>query len=305
MKKAIPYLAVIGVAVVALYAVYHFRTTRLLPQQVEEMRQAQDRLAAAEQAEHDHDHADGDHHHDGETSPSQDSAGASTQEVKLNAYPPEQLPDEAPDRFQVAFECSNGVFVVECRRDWAPNGVARFYELVKMGFYDDIRVFRVVPGFVAQFGISNDPALNSKWMESNISDDPVTQSNTRGKLTFAAGGQPNSRSTQLFVNLTSSPQNTRLDGMGFAPIGEVVYGMETVDGFYAGYQDEPTPYQQQIAEIGNSFLDQRYPELDSIKRAYIIESLEIPQKDAQDSGVTADEPANADDAETPNTPSSE
>jgi len=302
VKKAFPYIAVIGVALVALYAVYQFRTTRLLPQQLEDMRQAQDRLAGAEQAEHDH--ADDGHEH-GETPASQDSAGASMQQVELNAYPADQLPDEAPDQFQVAFECSNGVFVVECQRDWAPNGVARFYELVKMGFYDDIRVFRVVPGFVVQFGISNNPALNSEWMESNISDDPVIQSNTRGKLTFAATGQPNSRSTQLFVNLTSTPQNTRLDGMGFAPIGEVVHGMETVDGFYAGYKEDPTPYQQQIAETGNSFLDQRFPKLDSIKRAYIIEPIEIPQKDAQDSGVEADEPANADDAETPNTPSSE
>jgi peptidyl-prolyl cis-trans isomerase A (cyclophilin A) len=305
VKKAFPYLAVIGVALVALYAVYQFRTTRLLPQQLEDMRQATDRLAGAEQAEHDHDHADGDNHHDGETSPSQDSADASTQEVELNAYPPEQLPDEAPDQFQVAFECSNGIFVVECQRDWAPNGVARFYELVKMGFYDDIRVFRVVPGFVVQFGISNNPALNLEWMESTIPDDPVTQSNTRGKLTFAATGRPNSRSTQLFVNLTSSPQNTSLDERRFAPIGEVIYGMETVDGFYAGYQNDPTPYQQQIAETGNSFLDQRYPKLDSIKRAYIIESIEIPQKDAQDGGVAADEPANSDDAENPGTPGSE
>lgn len=234
MKKAIPYLAVIGVALVALYAVYQFRTTRLLPQQLEDMRQATDRLAtAAEEAE------------------------------------------KVPDEFRVTFECSNGVFVVQCHRDWAPNGVDRFHHLVKIGFYNDTRVFRVVPGFVAQFGISGRPDMNARWMESQIPDDPVTQSNTRGRITFAAGAAPNSRSTQVFINLTSGEANTGLDGRGFAPIGEVIQGMEIVDGFHAGYGEGITSLQERIAQEGNVFLDDNFPGLTVIKRAYIGESSDV------------------------------
>lgn len=251
MKKAIPYIAVIGAGLVALYAVYHFRATRLLPQQLDEMRQAQNRLETAEGAE--------------------------------------EGPRQAPDHFQVAFECSNGTFVVQCHREWAPNGVDRFYHLVKIGFYDDIRVFRVVPGFVAQFGISGRPALNAQWMESQIPDDRVTQSNTRGRLTFAAGASPNSRSTQVFINLTSGEANTGLDGRGFAPIAEVIHGMEIVDGFYSEYGEQITGEQSMIAQQGNVFLDDNFPGLTVIKRARILESADELAGSHPDAGIDSSE----------------
>ncbi len=271
MKKAFPYIVAVGLGLIALYAVYHFRTTRLLPQQLEEMRAANERLEEVEQAG------------SGTNDPPASMVSASGSKpasalagVTLNELPAAQLPEEAPDVFQVLFVTSDGRFVVECRKDWAPNGAQRFYELVKMGFYDDCRIFRVVTDFVVQFGISKDPELNEIWMESTIPDDPVKLSNTRGKLTFAASGQPNSRSTQVFINLTSEQQNTRLDAMGFAPIGEVIYGMDTVDKFYSGYGESLTKLQGQIAAAGNALLDSQFPKLSAIERASIIERIEEP-----------------------------
>ncbi len=234
MKKALPYIAVVVVGLVALYLVYDFQTNRLTVKRQQDIRQAEQRLSDVE-AEAD------------ETADEQS--------------------DRAPDQFKVAFDCSNGTFVVECHRDWAPNGVDRFYKLVKSGFYNDNRVFRVVKSFAAQFGISGQPALNAQWMQSTIPDDPVKESNTRGRLTFAAGRDPHSRSTQVFINLAN---NLRLDSMGFAPIGEVVEGMETVDGFFSGYGEQVTNLQQKIAGEGNGFLDQNFPKLSTIKRAHIV-----------------------------------
>ena len=297
MKKAFPYIAVIGVALVALYAVYHFRATRLLPQQLEEMRQAQDRLAAAEAAgdepqagdEHDgHDHGEDGHESGSDAPPPPDN---------VREIPVESMPEGTPEVFQVAFECSNGTFVVECHRDWAPNGVERFYELVKIGFYNDIRVFRVMPGFVVQFGISGNPGLNAQWMNANIPDDPVTQSNTRGMFTFAATSNPNSRSTQVFVNLADN--SASLDGRGFAPIGNVVQGMDVVDGFYPGYGGDPSNLQQQISEMGNAILDQRYPNLSRINRAYFAETTgvaasgEPAEESSETPAATSNEPETA------------
>ncbi|GMV93838.1 MAG: hypothetical protein AMXMBFR82_36160 [Candidatus Hydrogenedentota bacterium] len=240
MKKALPYVLSVGVGIVVLYGVYHFRTTRLLPQQLEEMRQASDRLAEVEQHEHAHE----------------------------QVAPDEEVPEE----FFVAFECSNGDFLVHCYRDWAPHGAKRFYDLVKAGFYDNNRVFRVVPEFVVQFGLSGDPALNAKWADANIPDDPVVESNSRGRVSFAATSMPNSRSTQIFVNLSSKSSNIKLDRMGFAPIGEIGAGMETVDSFYAGYGEEPSSLQTQIKATGNAILDSQFPNLSTIKRAYLVES---------------------------------
>lgn len=271
MKKAFPYIIAVGLGLIALYAVYHFRTTRLLPEQLEEMRAANERLEEVEQAESGTNDEPADPVSANGSKPASALAG-----VTLNELPSAQLPEEAPEVFHVLFVTTDGNFVVECRKDWAPNGVQRFYELVKMGFYDDIRVFRVVSDFVVQFGISKDPELNELWMDSTIPDDPVKQSNTRGKLTFAASGQPNSRSTQVFINLTSEQQNTRLDAMGFAPIGEVIYGMDTVDKFYSGYGESLTKLQSQIAAAGNALLDSQYPRLSAIDRASVIERIPDP-----------------------------
>ena len=170
--------------------------------------------------------------------------------------------------FKVKFETSKGDFVVEVHKDWAPIGAERFHELVSAGFYDGCRFFRVVEGFVTQFGINGDPAVSAQWVENTIRDDPVTQSNKRGTVTFATSGA-NSRTTQLFINFND--RNSALDSQGFSPFGEVVEGMDVVDSFYGGYADRPTEQQGQIQQRGNAFLDEKYPKLDYIKTATIVE----------------------------------
>ena len=177
----------------------------------------------------------------------------------------------APDSFKVAFETTKGNFTVVAHRDWAPRGVDRFYHLVRLGFFDDARFFRVLRGFMAQFGMNGDPRVTAVWNPLTIADDPVKQKNLRGMVTFAAGGAPNTRSTQLFINYAD---NTNLDGMGFAPIGQVVEGMATVDSLYANYgegaPDGAGPDQGRIAAEGNAYLDQNFPRLDFIRRARIV-----------------------------------
>jgi cyclophilin family peptidyl-prolyl cis-trans isomerase len=137
----------------------------------------------------------------------------------------------APDVFQVRFETSQGAFVVEAHREWAPHGADRFHELVSTGFFDDSRFFRVVAGFIAQFGLPGDPAVTAAWKNRTLPDDPVRQSNVRGTIAYAMTG-PDSRSTQLYINLAD---NSRLDTQGFSPIGRVTSGMDVVDRLYAGY----------------------------------------------------------------------
>ncbi|MDP2481144.1 MAG: peptidylprolyl isomerase [Candidatus Palauibacterales bacterium] len=178
----------------------------------------------------------------------------------------------APDSFRVRFATSAGDFIVEVRRAWAPRGADRFYELVRAGYYDGNRFFRVLPGFVAQFGISGDPAVSARWRGRPIRDDPVRKSNTRGTLAFAAAG-PDTRTTQVFVNLTD---NSRLDGMGFAPFGEVVDGMAAVDSLYAGYGEGAPrgqgPDQGLIQREGNRYLEDSFPKLDAIDSARVVDS---------------------------------
>jgi len=178
---------------------------------------------------------------------------------------PSKATDKAPTTFKAKFTTTKGEFVVEVHRDWSPNGADRFYNLVKLGFYDDVRIFRAIEGFMVQFGISGDPAVTAKWQGQNIPDDPVTQSNKRGYVTFAQTNLPNTRSTQVFVNAVD---NGRLDGMHFAPFGQVVSGIETIDSLYKGYGE--TPNQGRIQSQGNSYLDSQFPKLDAIKRAEIV-----------------------------------
>ncbi len=140
-------------------------------------------------------------------------------------FTPKRLTETAPETFRARFETSAGEFVVEVHRAWAPLGADRFYNLVKNGFYDDTRVYRVIEGFMAQFGMNGDPRVNMAWKNAIIVDDPVTQSNLRGRVAFAKGG-PHSRTTEVFVSLRD---NAPLDGRGFAPFGEVVEGMDVVD----------------------------------------------------------------------------
>lgn len=170
---------------------------------------------------------------------------------------------EAPAVYRARFETSAGVFTVEVTRAWAPLGADRLYNLVRNGFYDGGRFFRVVPGFVVQFGLPGDPALGARWRMASIPDDPVLQHNTRGTLTFATAG-PATRTTQLFINLGD---NIRLDAMGFSPLGQVVEGMDVVDRIYAAYGEQPD--QGMIQMRGNTYLAAQFPRLDSIAHATI------------------------------------
>ncbi|MGQ0712835.1 MAG: peptidylprolyl isomerase [Gemmatimonadaceae bacterium] len=180
----------------------------------------------------------------------------------------------APDSFRVAFETTRGNFAVDVIRAWSPRGADRFHELVTAGYFTDIAFFRVVPGFVAQFGMHADPTVNRQWADRVIPDDPVAQSNARGTLVFATQG-PNTRSNQFFINFGD---NGRLDGMGFSPFGRVVEGMSVIDSIYSGYGEAPD--QGRIASQGNAYLKREFPRLDYITSARIVargsHALETP-----------------------------
>lgn len=171
--------------------------------------------------------------------------------------------ESASGSYRVLLDTSQGPIVVEVDRNLAPKGAQHFYELVKAHYYDGSRFYRVVPGFVVQWGAAANPAVTQKW-DVNIPDDPVKGSNTKGTVTFAASGQPNSRTTHLFINLGD---NSRLDSMGFAPIGRVVSGMKAVENIFPGYGE--TPDQNIIAAQGNAYLKKAYPQMDYIKIARI------------------------------------
>ena len=179
---------------------------------------------------------------------------------------PAKLTAVAPAVYKATFDTSVGSFVIEVHRDWAPKGADRFYNLVKNGFFDNVRFFRVVRGFMVQFGINGDPAIQQHWAEANIPDDPVTQKNVRGFVTFANRG-PNTRSTQVFINYVD--RNTFLDPQGFAPFGQVVSGMEIVDKLYGEYGEAPSQQQGRIQREGNKFLNAEYPKLDYVTKARI------------------------------------
>jgi peptidyl-prolyl cis-trans isomerase A (cyclophilin A) len=173
------------------------------------------------------------------------------------------LKEVAPATYNARFDTSAGAFVVQVHRDWAPKGADRFYNLVKNGYFDDTRFFRVLPNFMVQFGINGDPSVQSAWRDANIADDPVTQSNKRGYITFATAG-PGSRTTQVFINFKD---NSRLDADGFAPFGQVVSGMEFVDKINAEYKEQPD--QGRIQMQGNGYLTRAFPRLDYIRKATI------------------------------------
>jgi peptidyl-prolyl cis-trans isomerase A (cyclophilin A) len=183
---------------------------------------------------------------------------------------PAALREQAPATYKVKFDTSKGVFVVEVTRAWAPKGADRFYNLVKNGFYDNARFFRVVSGFMVQFGINGDPKLSSVWREARIKDDPVKQSNGRGYITFATAG-PDTRTTQVFINFAD---NAALDRQGFAPFGKVVSGMNVVDALYADYGEGAPrgrgPAQDRIQREGNAYLTAEFANMDYIKKATIV-----------------------------------
>jgi peptidyl-prolyl cis-trans isomerase A (cyclophilin A) len=177
---------------------------------------------------------------------------------------PAQLTETAPETFQVKLETSKGEVVVDVTRSWSPNGADRFYNLVKNGFYNECRFFRVVKGFIVQFGISGDPDLSKIWRAANIPDDKGKESNQRGSLTFATAG-PNTRTTQLFINFGN---NSFLDSQGFTPFGKVSKGMEIVDSITDEYGERPN--QAHLQTRGNAYLAESFPNLDYIKSATIV-----------------------------------
>ena len=195
-------------------------------------------------------------------------AGCST---SSNQHPTTNIqhPASAPDLYRVKLETGKGDIVLEIHKDWAPLGADRFYQLVQSGFFDGARVFRVISGFMVQFGIAGDPKVQSLWRMSPLMDDPVKQSNAKGRISFAMAG-PRSRTTQVFINLVD---NARLDNAGFAPFGEVVSGMEVVDKLYSGYGEGAPrgngPSQDMIQSQGNAYLEKDFPRLDFIKKASI------------------------------------
>ncbi|MCL4393329.1 MAG: peptidylprolyl isomerase [Chloroflexi bacterium] len=178
--------------------------------------------------------------------------------------------EPAPDTYHVKFETNKGDFVVEVTKAWAPEGAERFYLLVRRGFYNDARFFRVLPNFIVQFGINGDPAISRQWRTAMIPDDPVKESNKRGTITFATSG-PNTRTTQVFINLAD---NARLDSMGFAPFGRVIAGMNVVERFFSAYGEGAPqgngPDQNLIETQGNVYIENNFPRLDYISAARIV-----------------------------------
>lgn len=175
-------------------------------------------------------------------------------------------PKQAPPEYKVKVETTKGDFVIDVHRDWAPRGAGRFYELVRMGFYDDSRFFRVVKDFVVQFGLAKDPQLSQMMAQSALPDDPALKSNMKGRVAFAKRG-PGSRTSQVFVSLKN---NRILDDQNFVPFGEVIEGMDVVEKIYSGYGDYGGPDQAKIIAQGNSYLDRSFPRLDRLKKAIVV-----------------------------------
>lgn len=210
---------------------------------------------------------------DGDESGESDMSGESA-EVDEALMEPGEADQEAPETFKVKFETTKGEFVGQFHREWAPNGADRLYNLVKLGFYDDVAFFRVIDGFMAQFGMKGVPKVDNTWEKATIEDDPVEKPNKRGYITFAQRKQPNSRTTQLFVNYTDNSES--LDKRGFAPVGKVVEGMEIVDELYAGYGEGAPrgdgPSQKKLRSEGNSYLRENFPKLDWLESASVVET---------------------------------
>src|SRR5262245_30162741 len=176
---------------------------------------------------------------------------------------PASLTEQSPASYKAGFDTSAGKFVITVHRDWAPKGADRFFNLVKNGFFDDTRFFRVVPNFMVQFGINGDPSIQRNWANANITDDPVKQSNKKGYVTFATRGK-DTRTTQVFINFKD---NGFLDAQGFAPFGEVTSGMDAVEKITDQYGEKPN--QGSIQNEGNTYLKGQFPKLDYVKKATI------------------------------------
>jgi peptidyl-prolyl cis-trans isomerase A (cyclophilin A) len=206
--------------------------------------------------------------------PDDQTTAAVADQINPALLDPTRAAELAPDAFRVKLETTKGDVVILVNRSWAPNGADRFYNLVTIGYYDDVAFYRVIRGFMAQCGFNADPAVSAAWSRAKISDDPVTQANTRAMVTFAQPGTPNARTTQFFVNFGD---NSYLKDHGaFAPFGKIIAGMDVMDSIYAGYGEGAPrgrgPNQSRVAREGNSYLRQSFPKLDYITRATIIEA---------------------------------
>ncbi len=180
---------------------------------------------------------------------------------------PAALTAKAPAVYKAKFDTTKGIFVVEVHREWAPLGADRFYNMVTNGFFSGVRFFRVIPNFMAQFGINGNPAVTAAWNKTDLNDDPPNkQSNVRGFITYGTTGRPNSRGTQVFINYKD---NSYLDAQGFVPFGQVVEGMDVVDMLNAEYGSGPQNAQGKITAEGNKFLQANFPKLDYIKTATV------------------------------------
>jgi peptidyl-prolyl cis-trans isomerase A (cyclophilin A) len=209
------------------------------------------------------------------------TAPAKAAAPKADLLHPAALNAVAPATYDVKMTTTKGDVMIHVTRAWAPLGADRFYNLVRSGYFTNVAFFRVLSGFMAQFGVSPDPAIAAAWMQANIKDDKVTQSNTRGRLTFATAG-PGTRTTQLFINYKS---NAGLDGQGFAPFGEVTEGMEAIDKLYADYGEGPPGGQGvdqgRIQAEGKAYTDRFFPKLDKIISAKIVVAPPAPKPDAK------------------------
>ena len=195
---------------------------------------------------------------------------------------PATLKATAPETFDATFHTTKGDFVIQVTRSWAPIGADRFYNLVKHGFFNGAPFFRVLPGFVVQFGITGNPSVNKVWQDANIKDEPVKEHNVIGTVTFAKSSMPNSRTTQLFINLGDNSSN--LDGQGFSPFGKVITGMDVVQSIYSGYGQ--TPDQQAIQTQGTAYFTKQYPKLDLIKSAVISSPAPATHTPTSGTGTT-------------------
>ncbi len=213
-----------------------------------------------------------------QTTPTPNAAGtnAASATVKIESARPADFTDpakltaKAPETFKALFDTTKGKFTIEVTRSLSPNGADRFYNLVRSGYFKDVAFFRVIPGFMCQFGIHGDPSVSAKWREANIADDPVKGSNVRGAVTFATAG-PNTRTTQLFINFGN---NGNLDGMGFSPFGKVSEGMDVVDKINGEYGEGAPqgagPNQGRVQMDGNAYLKKEFPNLDYINSATLV-----------------------------------
>lgn len=249
-KKIFLGVVVLVIGLVAVYELYEFQTNRISPERLREMRQAEHRVADANKEE---------------TVLAKADAAEAKPEDKP-AAPAEPAPANA---FDVKFETGKGDFVVRFHRDWAPIGTKRVEELVSSGYYDGATFFRVVPGFVVQFGLAANPADTMKWVEKTLEAEKPKASNKRGTVSFAMGGRPDTRSVQLFINLGDNVQLDSMSG-GFAPVGEVISGMDVVERLESKYGEAPTGQQSYIANMGNQYLDNQFPGLDRITKASIV-----------------------------------